>query len=64
MSNDVQKVARVKPRDVRYIKLGPGGVWENAYLDGDRIDWGISPSWIAGAAHTTRAARVTDMWLS
>ena len=31
---------RIAPAAVRYIKLGPGGAWENASLDGGRIDWG------------------------
>lgn len=31
---------RVQPATVRYIKLGPGGAWESASLDGGRIDWG------------------------
>lgn len=29
------------PSAVRYIKLGQGGRWEAASLDGDRIDWGL-----------------------
>lgn len=32
---------RVNPGEVRYIKLGRGGAWEAASLDGGRLDWGI-----------------------
>jgi len=31
---------RIRPTTTRYIKLGPGGAWESASLDGGRIDWG------------------------
>ena len=41
MSETDGEAARIKPGEVRYIKLGPGGVWESASLDGGRIDWGI-----------------------
>lgn len=36
----------------RYIKLGPGGVWEPSSLDGGRIDWGMptNPHGAANAA--------------
>ena len=30
----------ITPSQIRYIKLGPGGAWEAASLDGNRIDWG------------------------
>ncbi|MET0371173.1 MAG: restriction endonuclease, partial [Sphingobium sp.] len=32
---------RIDPTNVRYIKLGAGGGWEAASLDGDRIDFGF-----------------------
>lgn len=32
--------APISPTAVRYIKLGPGGLWEAASLDGNQIDWG------------------------
>jgi hypothetical protein len=31
---------QIAPAAIRYIKLGPGGAWEAAALDGGRIDWG------------------------
>lgn len=31
----------INPGEVRYIKLGPGGAWESASLDGGRLGWGI-----------------------
>ncbi len=31
----------ISPGEVRYIKLGPGGAWESASLDGGRLGWGI-----------------------
>ena len=34
------KLRRIAPATVRYIKLGPGGAWEAASLDGGRMDWG------------------------
>lgn len=41
MSEKDDGTARINPGEVRYIKLGPGGAWESASLDGDRLDWGI-----------------------
>jgi len=35
------RAGRVNPGEVRYIKLGRGGAWEAASLDGGRLDWGI-----------------------
>lgn len=35
------RTGRVNPEEVRYIKLGRGGAWEAASLDGGRLDWGI-----------------------
>jgi hypothetical protein len=32
----------LSPSALRYIKLGQGGRWEAASLDGRRIDWGLS----------------------
>ncbi len=34
--------AKISPATVRYIKLGAGGGWEAASLDGDRIEWGFA----------------------
>lgn len=42
MSEKEDRVARINPEEVRYIKLGPGGARENASLDGGRLDWGFS----------------------
>jgi hypothetical protein len=40
MSGTLTEQQRIAPADTRYIKLGPGGAWEAASLDGGRIDWG------------------------
>ncbi len=40
MTEQPNKQSRVAPATIRYIKLGPGGVWEAASLGGGRIDWG------------------------
>ena len=55
MSDTDCKAARIRPGEVRYIKLGPGGAWESASLKGGRLDWGIRParSIKAGAAFTS-----------
>lgn len=52
MSKLHSKQVAVAPAHVRYIKLGPGGAWEAASLDGDRIDWGnkADPLKLAAAA--------------
>ncbi len=42
MMEEPNKQSRVAPATIRYIKLGPGGAWEAASLDGSRIDWGDS----------------------
>ena len=36
------RAGRVNPGEVRYIKLGRGGAWEAASLDGGRLDWGVA----------------------
>jgi hypothetical protein len=35
-------LTRISPANIRYIKLGAGGAWEAASLDGDRIEWGFA----------------------
>lgn len=52
MSEHPNKQSKVAPVYVRYIKLGPGGAWEAASLDGGRIDWGnkADPLVLAAAA--------------
>ena len=52
MSKYQSKQREVAPANVRYIKLGPGGAWESASLDGGRIDWGnkADPLTLAAAA--------------
>jgi hypothetical protein len=34
-------VDSISPVRIRYIKLGAGGRWEQAALDGDRVEWGL-----------------------
>ena len=41
MSEQGDKAGPIIPGEIRYIKLGPGGAWERASLDGGRIDWGL-----------------------
>ena len=41
MEEQYGRAVRVSPGEVRYIKLGRGGAWEEASLDGGRLDWGI-----------------------
>ena len=41
MDEQNDRAARINPGEVRYIKLGPGGAWERASLDGGRLDWGV-----------------------
>lgn len=40
MTEERNTQSKVAPATIRYIKLGPGGAWEAASLDGGRIDWG------------------------
>jgi len=42
MTEEPNTQSKVAPATIRYIKLGPGGAWEAASLDGGRIDWGDS----------------------
>ncbi len=42
MTEQPNKENKVALATIRYIKLGPGGAWEAASLDGGRIDWGDS----------------------
>jgi len=42
MTEQPNKQSKVASATIRYIKLGPGGAWEAASLDGGRIDWGDS----------------------
>ena len=55
---------KIRPNAVRYIKLGAGGAWEAASLDGGRIDWGNAGdphelaqagNWEAAKAHYLQA---------
>lgn len=32
----------IAPTSIRYIKLGAGGCWEAAALDGGRLEWGVA----------------------
>lgn len=42
MTEPPDKHRKIAPAEIRYIKLGPGGAWEAASLDGGRIDWSNS----------------------
>ncbi len=41
MDDEYDRMGRVNPGEIRYIKLGPGGAWEASSLDRGRLDWGI-----------------------